>query len=439
MNYLIKTSFCLVFFATSILILSACKKNEKPSTDPGITDVYPLSGPYNTTVTINGNNFSADPGQDIVKFNNKIAVVQSAQVNQLVVKVPASAGSGPISITINGKTITGPVFSYWTSTIVSTYAGNGIGDPSNGASNISDLNSPVAVAFDRQGNLFVAEYNRIKKITPAGVLSVFAGSGLSGYFDTSVALQARFNHPIGLAVDQQGNVYVADRDNSVIRKITPTGAVSTLAGNYNYGYADGTGTNAKFWTPVALTIDNSGNLYVADQSNNRIRKITPAGVVTTIAGDGNYGYVDGPANVAEFRQIKDLAVDKLGNIYVAEEINNRIRKITSAGVVTTFAGSGAVNHKDGVGTNADFSRPYGITVDSLGIIYVADNSTSVIRKITSAAVVTTLAGLPSQHGYVDGSPSVAKFYAPEKLAIDALGNVYVADRGNNRIRKISVQ
>jgi sugar lactone lactonase YvrE len=235
---------------------------------------------------------------------------------------------------------------------------------------------------DPAGNLFVTELygSRIRKITPAGVVTTFAGSGVQGSAD-GTGTAATFNYPSGIAIDGSGNLFVADELGNIIRKITPGAVVSTFAGSGIQGSANGTGTAATFHFPVGLAIDAAGNLYVGEEGNDNIRKITPAGVVTTLAGAGTEGHADGTGAAASFRNPWGLGVDGVGNVYVGDTYNSLIRRITPAGVVTTFAGNAVPGAIEGKGILASFSGPIGIVFNSSGDMYVADMYNHKIRKI----------------------------------------------------------
>ncbi len=231
------------------------------------------------------------------------------------------------------------------------------------------------MATDQSGNVFVADYNNntVRKITPAGLVTTVAGTpGVTGSLD-AIGTAAQFNHPYGIAVDSNGNIYVSDIGNYTIRKITAAGVVTTLAGTPGIsGNADGPGPSAKFSTPSGVTVDGSGNVFVADIYNNNIRKITPAGVVSTFAGVVySSGTSDGQGSAARFISPTSLAIDGTGNIYVADPASTRIRKITPSGAVTTLAGS-SYGNADGTGTAAQFGQPTGVSVDNGGNVYVAD-------------------------------------------------------------------
>jgi len=296
------------------------------------------------------------------------------------------------------------------------------------------------VAVDGSGNVYVAdtENDTIRKITPAGVVSTLAGQPQTTGTTDGSGSAALFNGPTGVAVDGSGNVYVADQYNDTIRKVTPAGVVSTLAGSAgNSGSTNGSGSSAKFSQPAGVAVDGSGNIYVADDANNVIRKITAEGVVSTYAGTaGSSGSTDGTASVAKFNGPNGVAVDGSGNVYVADTYNDTIRKITSAGVVSAIAGgTGLYGSTDGTGTAARFTTPFGVAVDGSGNVYVADNTNNLIRKITASGAVTTLGGIPGTSGSANGSGATAAFFNPTSVAVDGSGNLYVADSGNDTVRK----
>jgi sugar lactone lactonase YvrE len=301
---------------------------------------------------------------------------------------------------------------------------------------------PYDVAVDSSGIVYVADYenNSIRKITPAGVVTILAGgSAGEGGIAEGTGTEARFYNPSGIAVDSLGIIFVADTSNHRIRKVTAAGVVTTFAGSVA-GYLDDTGTAAQFSSPRGIAIDSSDNIYVIDD-NRRIRKITPAGVVTTLAGNGSLGSIDGTATEASFRWPRDVAVDSSGNVYVADTENHKIRKVTPAGDVSTLAGSQYIGDTNGTGINASFKYPEGIAVDTSGNIYVADTANYKIRKITPAGEVTTLAGGAghglSGYGSTDGTGAEASFNYPRGLDIDSSGNIYIADTANHKIRKIT--
>lgn len=319
------------------------------------------------------------------------------------------------------------------------YAGEGSADGSGSAARFS---LPAGVTADATGNLYVADSanNTIRKISPSGSVTTLAGlAGVSGTND-GTGNSARFFQPVGIAVDGAGNVYVADSGNNTIRKITTNGVVSTLAGLAGVsGTNDGFGTNALFNQPQGLALDTTSIIYVADYGNDTIRTITPSGSVSTLAGQpGNFGSSNGPVGTALFYEPQGVAVDSLGNIYVADSGNNAIRKIASGNITTLAGQAGVPGSADGLGTNALFDQPEGVAVDTLGNIYVADTLNNTIRQVTSAGVVTTLAGTAGNWGSGDGANVQARFWGPQSLV--ASGNVsatlYVADTRNGTIRQM---
>ncbi len=327
--------------------------------------------------------------------------------------------------------------------IVETLAGTGTQGGMNGVGSVAHFRFPSGVVIDGSGNVYVADAvnRRIRKITSGGVVGTLAGTGSNGFSDGAGTL-AQFSYPSGVAVDGSGFVYVADTFNHRIRKITSGGVVSTLAGTGTAGFMDGAGTLAQFSSPGGVAVDSSGFVYVADQDNHRIRKITPGGVVSILAGTGTQGGMNGAGNITQFNGPYGVAVDGSGNVYVADKDNHRIRKITpdpnGMSTVTTFAGTGISGFMDGVGTLAQFNSPLGVAVNSAGFVYVADGENNRIRKITPGGVVSTLAGTGSQ-GFIDGAGGVAQFNSPISVAVDGVGNIYVADEKNHRIRRLIIE
>ena len=308
---------------------------------------------------------------------------------------------------------------------------------------------PGSVRTDASGNIYVADsYNdTVRRITPAGVVSTVAGkAGASGYADGPAA-SALFGATAGVAVGASGDLYVADNGNYLIRKISATGTVTTLAGSPGVqAVVDGSGLSARFFDPQNLAIDSSGNLYIADGHGNVIRKVTPSGQVTTFAGTpgasgnaGPAGSADGTGSAAEFNDPTGIAVDAFGSVYVADSGNDTIRVITPSGTVTTLAGSpGTAGSADGNGSSARFNNPAGLGVDSAGNVYVADYFNDTIRVVSPSGVVTTAAGSAGSAENIDGLVANARFAGSGDVTVDGSGVVYVADSMNMTIRRIVV-
>jgi len=301
------------------------------------------------------------------------------------------------------------------------------------------FNNPYGVAIDAAKNLYVTDTvsNTVRKISSAGVVSTLAGTaGALGTTDGTGAA-ARFSFPVGVAVDSSGTVYVSDSAGATIRRISPTGVVTTFAGAaFQSGSTNGVGTAARFSLPYGLALDGSGNLYVADGGNHLIRKIAPDGTVTTLAGGAQIsGFADGTGTAARFNNPFGVAVDGSGNIIVADSGNHVIRRVTTAGVVTTIAGTaGLPGAADGTGIAARFNQPRGVAVGSGNTVYVADYGNALLRAISSSGVVTTLAGTAGIVGSTDSVGASARFYDPTGIAADGT-TVYVADTSNNLIRR----
>jgi sugar lactone lactonase YvrE len=299
---------------------------------------------------------------------------------------------------------------------------------------------PGSIREDASGNLYVADAraNTIRKLTSAGVVTTIAGTpGVTGAVDGPAAA-AQFDAPAGVAIDATGTIYVADDGNLTIRKITPGGVVSTLAGLAGQaGHVDAVGSAARFGDPQDLALDAAGNIYVADGTGNRIRKVAPDGTVTTFAGSGSTGSTNGTGTAASFHDPVGVAVDGAGNVFVADAGGNRIRKVTSAGVVSLYAGQNNAGSADGSGlAGAAFSSPSGVAVDAVGNVYVADTGNSTVRLITPSQQVSTLAGLSLIQENIDGPAPSSRLSTPSQVAVDPSGVLFVADTGNSTIRRI---
>lgn len=284
--------------------------------------------------------------------------------------------------------------------------------------------------MDKNGNLYVGDVSdgAVYKINQQGVGVKLASTDIST--------------PTGVAVDKNGNVYVADADSNIIRKISVDGKVTTLAGDGQVGATDGPGAKAHFNGATSLAVDAAGNVIVADTHNNLVRKITPDGVVSTLAGNSTpeeAKSVDGKGAGVRFGAPRGIAIDGAGNIYIADEMFGTVRKIALDGTTTTLAGNATasgVASKDGVGDKAIISTPRGIAVDTKGNVYVADTDSNAIRKIAPDGTVTTLAGKMGEPGFANGPGPAARFSGPRGLAVDKDGTLFVADSDNGAIRKI---
>lgn len=321
---------------------------------------------------------------------------------------------------------------------VTTFAGSGVMGAVDGKGTAARFSYMMGVAVDARGNVYVADShnNLIRKIRADGVVTTLAGTGEVGSVDGK-GVTASFFNPGGVAVDQHGNVYVADTHNSLIRKISPGGQVTTVAGLRPDGVKSRQYDSVRLDNPAGIAVDSVGNVYVADWGYDLIRKISPEGKMTILAGSGKPGSSDGAGAAASFYLPGGIAVDRNGNLYVSDTYNNRIRKISPAGVVSTLAGKAVKGSADGKGTAASFSHPAGIAVDKNGDIYVADVGNNRIRKISPGGDVTTFAGT-GDRGSKNGPVRTATFYRPFGVACDEAGTVYVADYQNNLIRKISL-
>lgn len=408
-----------------VLFFFACSK--KPidksieSFTPTIETIDKNEGVFGTVVEITGANFSPEIQKNKVYFNNKKANIISATSTKLVVTVPVGAGVGHVSISVNGGVkVSGPLFNYKLSSQVITIAGTTT--PSD-----ASLFEPFSLAFNSNtGNLYISDFgfSRIRMIDTSGKLTTFAGSGQQGSTD-GIGSKAQFSGPKALAIDEAGNIFVGEQGNE-LRKITPEGSASTIKAKNNFKIDDISG----------VAVDKMGNIYLARV--NLILKMDPSGVVTPFAGGPSHPPFNGDDGIgagAYFGLISSLAVDKDGVLYVCELEYHRIRKITPDAVVTTFS-SGATlgSHGEPI---YEFDHPEQIAINKAGDIFVADGGHNLIKKIAGDGTVTTIAGT-GKLGTQDGPLLQASFSSPHGIAVDDAGNIYVSDGTSNLIRKVII-
>lgn len=333
--------------------------------------------------------------------------------------------------------------------VISTVAGNGGTDVSGigGHATNAGISGVEGVAVDKEENIYLSNfYNCVEKVTTDGAITVVAGipsfgGGYSG--DGMSATSAKLSSPSRLAVDKAGNLYISDAGNKRIRKVTTDGIITTVAGNGQQGRSGdgGPAINAQLGSPVGITIDKDGNLYIADNGNCNVRKVDTNGIITTLAGNGSQGYSGdgGPATSAKLFNPFGVAVDNTGNVYIADKNGNRIRKVTTDGIISTVAGNGASDRlgAEGVATNVKLCFPSSLTIDSAGNLYFPEEDGHRIRKVSTDGIITTIAGNGS-YGYSgDGGPATSAMLSqPQGIAVDSAGNVYIADLYNHRIRKL---
>lgn len=318
---------------------------------------------------------------------------------------------------------------------VSILAGSGHLGLQDGASRSARFNWPTATVSGQYGNRFIADSGNhvIRQINRFGIVTTYAGRGSAGFSD-GIGQTATFNGPTGLALDRSGNLFVADSGNFRIRKIAPGGEVTTLAGSGRKGNNEGPAAEAEFVYPTGVAVDRSGTFYVADRGAHRIKRITPFGIVMIAAGTGEPGTKNGTGVLAQFHDPASITLDDFDHIYIADTGSHTIRRIDQAGVVTTVAGSGVPGNRDGLREQAQFFAPTGIALDLEGNLFVADSKNHRIRKIKlPEGRVTTVAGT-GQRGDLNGAAGAAGFHFPTGIEVDPFGQVYIADSANHQIR-----
>jgi sugar lactone lactonase YvrE len=337
------------------------------------------------------------------------------------------------------------------SQIITTIAGNGVGTYAGdgGQATSASFSEPQGVVIDDTGNVYVVDEDDdvIRKINTSGIIHTIIGTGSVGYSgDGGQAKLAKLNSPGGAVIDRKGNIYITDTYNHVIRKVNTSGIISTIAGHgtiSGYGGDGGAATNAYLNFPEMITVDGIGNIYVTDAGNNRVRKIDTAGIIKTIAGTGVAAYAGdgGAATSAKLAYPTGIALDTTSEIiYIGDANNNAVRKIDAAGIITTFAGTGVVGYSGngGLAMVAKLHSPQGVAIDTAGTIYISDGGNNVIRKVTTAGIISTYVGTGVAGYGGDGGPAVlAKIYNPPGITVDVTGNLYIAEYFNSRVRKVT--
>jgi len=424
-------SLALPFVAS--LLLAACGGGGGPvlPTEPlpskvGGT-VAGLAAGRSLAIVNNGTNLTRVVANGEFSFSSPVVGAYSVTIDAqpLWQNCGVADGNGDAKADVNNVSITCSHLQ----AVVSKFAGSGTSGSSDGEGTSASFAGPQGLAIGSDGAVFVADVRNhtIRKIMADGTVSTLAGRpGVSGAIDASDG-SATFNSPTGVAVNSSGDVFVVEFGGHKVRRITAAGAVTTFAGTGVAGSDDGPGVSASFSNPYGIAIDTNDNVYVADWGNNLIRKITPAGVVSTLAGSGVPGAADGNGTAASFQRPQALAVDASGNVFVADTSNNKIRKITPDGETTTFAESTA---------DSQFNSPSGISLDSDGYVYVADYGNNVIKRISPSGALSILAG-SGAGTTIDGAGESAGFARPLGISVDSAGVVYVGELFGEVIRKIT--
>jgi len=401
-----------------------------------INSISPNSGPGDTEVTITGIAFNADIDKVSVFFNNVEGEVTAINSTEIKAIVPRGAMTGTVRILINGEEAIGPEFNYMiTPAQVTTLIRSEMPGDVDGPAAQASFGALWGLLADEEGTLFISDYgnNKVRKIDSDGVVSTVTGmTGVMGSMDGTFA-EATFDNPRSMVADADGNIILVDIVSHKIRKINfTTGSVETIAGTGAFGLVNGASSIAQFSSPISIAIDPSGNLYIGELGNAVIRKITPNNMVSTLTGTGVFGFVDGAPDVAQISIAAGMAIDPNGDLVFTDSTNDVIRKVTPTGVVSTIAGTGIAGDVNGAGDIAQFNNPLDMDIDSEGNIFVVDFGNNKIKKITPEGIVSTHAGT-GEVGFMDGIPSIATFNNPRSIFIDENDIIYVTNDDGIRL------
>ncbi len=398
-----------------------------------IREVTFSDGVINTVAGIGTIGFSGDGGSATsAQFNYPLSVAVDGQGNLLI--------ADSYNFRIRKMTTGGAIN---TVAGIGTQGFSGDGGPATKAA----FALPMGLAVDASGNVFIADFanQRVREVTSNGVIQTVAGIGNQGFSgDGGAATSAEFHLPTDVALDATGNLFIADSGNFRIRKVTSGGVVSTIAGNGTPGFKGNStqATSAELYGPAGMATDAAGNLFLADYLNQRVFKVTPGGAISTVAGNGTQGFSGdgGPATSAQLNEPWGIAVDAAGNLFIADLVNHRIRKVTTDGAIGTVAGMGipGFGGDGGRATSAQLNYPVGVAVDSAGNLFIADSGNNRIRRVTAGGVISTVAGNGIQ-GFIGdgGAATAARLYGPTGIAVDSAGSLFISDHGNNRVRKVT--
>ena len=466
LNYFVRILTISALFATAHTQLKAqvitTVAGSSLKGDGGLATGANLSNPFSVVMDGSGNLYIADQGNHRIRKITPAGSITTVAGNGSYGsggdggQATAASLANPTGVAIDGNgnlyiadSQNNRVRKVTPAGSITTVAGTGTAGYSGdgAAATAASLANPTGVALDGTGNLYIADQqnHRIRKVDLSGTITTVAGSATAGFGgDGGAATAAKLNSPTEIAIDGGGNLYIADSQNNRIRKVTPAGSITTVAGNgvAGFGGDGGAAITANLNNPFGVTVDGSGTIYIADASNHRVRMVTSAGIISTIAGDGTAGY-NGDGGVATASSLYSpggVVVDGSGNVYIADSQNNRLRKVLTGGTISTVAGNGTINYggDGGAATSASLSNPFGLAVDGLGNVYIADQQNQRIRKLATSGTITTVAGNGTYGFSGDGGPATAASLANAAgVAIDGSGNLYIADQGNNRVRKVT--